>query len=103
MCLTGKMNSLNQSEKRWPDGQKLPGTVYIRGAQPVDRGLPVDRRQIPSRPRGMKKRKSSFLFFMRCQQQLKDVNSSYALLNIGMAEGKRAKTYHFHPQWEEDY
>jgi hypothetical protein len=20
-----------------------------------------------------------------------------------MAEGKRAKTYHFHPEWEEDY
>ena len=26
----------------------------------------------------------------------------YALLNLNMTETKRAKTYHFHPKWEED-
>ena len=29
--------------------------------------------------------------------------SDYTILNVSMAEGKGAKTYHFHPEWEEDY
>ena len=50
-------------------------TLYIRGAQPVDRGLPVDRRQIPSRSRGVK---NFFFFFFLFFNKIKFARDIYA-------------------------